>query len=121
MQIDYAKDILASLDRAHDRYTKLERALEELKMLVSDTWEDEDDELEEALEKLSSDHVPYETKYLKMTRDHDDTIERCKSVLLASTPKNVSNKTRTTGGGIQTALPNNCFKPQSDLKPAYLA
>ena len=38
VQIDYVKDILASLDRAHDRYTKLERALEELKMLVSDTW-----------------------------------------------------------------------------------
>ena len=76
VKIDYAKDILASLDRAHDRYTKLERALEELRMLVSDTWEDEEDELDDALEKLASDHVPYETKYLKMTRDHDDTIEQ---------------------------------------------
>ena len=37
VKIDYAKDILASLDRTHDRYTKLERALEELRMLVSDT------------------------------------------------------------------------------------
>ena len=87
-------------------------------MLVSDTWEDEEDELDDALEKLASDHVPYETKYLKMTRDHDDTIKRCKSVLLASIPKNVTNKNCTTGGGIQTALPNNCFKPQSDLIPA---
>ena len=121
MKIDYAKDILASLDRAHDRYTKLERALEELGLLVSDTWEEEEDELEEALEKLALDHVPYETKYLKMTRDHDDTIERCKSVLSASIPKNVTNKNRTTGGGNQTAPPGNCFKPQSDLKPAYLA
>ena len=96
MKIDYAKDILASLDRAHDRYTKLERALEELGLLVSDTWEEEEDELEEALEKLALDHVPYETKYLKMTRDHDDTIELCKSVLSASIPKNVTNKNRTT-------------------------
>merc|ERR1712208_168603 len=120
MKIDYARDILASLDRANDRCTKLEKALEELRMLVSDTWEDEEDELENALEKLASDFVPYETKYLKITRDHDDTVERCKSILSASIPKNVSNKNRTTGGGNQTALPNNCFKPQSDLKPAYL-
>ena len=35
VKIDYAKDILASLDRANDRYTKLENALEELRMLVS--------------------------------------------------------------------------------------
>jgi len=42
VKIDYAKDILDSLDRANDRYTKLENALEELRMLVSDTWEDEE-------------------------------------------------------------------------------
>ena len=54
VKIDYAKDILASLDCANDRYTKLEKALDELRMLVSDTWEDEDDELEEVLEKLPS-------------------------------------------------------------------
>ena len=76
--------------------------------MVSDTWEEEEDELEEALEKLALDHMPYETKYLKMTRDHDDTIERCKSVLSASIPKNVTNKNRTTGGGIQTAMPKTC-------------
>ena len=77
VKIDYAKDILDSLDRAHDRYTKLEREMEELEVLWVDNWEEEDDKLEEALEKLYSDHVTYETKYLKMTRDHDDTIERC--------------------------------------------
>ena len=121
VKIDYARDILASLDRANDRYTKLEKALEELRMLVSDTWEDEEDELENALEKLASDFVPYKTKYLKMTRDHDDTVERCKSILIASIPKPATNKTRTTGGGAQTAPLNNCFKPQSDLKPAHLA
>ena len=69
-------------------------------MLWVDTWKDVDDKLEEALGKLHSDHVPYETKYLKMTRDHDDTIERCKSVLLASTP----NKTRKTN---DTTIDNN--------------
>ena len=90
VKIDYAKDILDSLDRAHDQYTKLERDMEELEVLWVDNWEDEEDKLEEALEKIYSDHVTYETKYLKMTRDHDDTIKRCKSVLLASIPKNQS-------------------------------
>ena len=121
IQIDYIRDILASLERCHDRYTNLEKALEELKMLLCDTWEEEDDdELEKALDKLTQDHALYEAKYLKITRENDDTIERCKSILLASVPK-VSNKTRTTGGGNQTAPPNTCFKPQSDLKPTYLA
>ena len=64
-------------------------------MLLSDTWEDEEDELEEALEKLSSDHVLYKTKYLKMTRDHDDTIERCKSVLSASIPNALPKTCKT--------------------------
>ena len=41
VQIDYVKDILPSLDCAQDRYTKLERALEELEMLLYDNWEDE--------------------------------------------------------------------------------
>ena len=50
VQIDYVKDILASLERCQDRYTNLERALEDLKMLLCDTWEDEDaGELEKAL------------------------------------------------------------------------
>ena len=84
MKIDYAKDILDSLDRAHDQYTKLERDMEELEVLWVDNWEDEEDKLEEALEKLYSDHVAYETKYLKMTRDHDNTIEQCKSMLAHS-------------------------------------
>ena len=54
VKIDYAKDILSSLDRATDRYIKLENALEELRFLVSDTWEDEEEELETALAKLTS-------------------------------------------------------------------
>ena len=53
IQIDYIRDILASLERCHDRYTNLEKALEELKMLLCDTWEEEDDELEKVLDKLT--------------------------------------------------------------------
>merc|ERR1712215_513567 len=58
--------------------------MEEMDALWVDKWEDEEDKLEEALEKLYSDHVAYETKYLKMTRDHDNTIEQFKSVLAHS-------------------------------------
>ena len=54
VKINYAKDILSSQDRATDRYIKLENALEELRFLVSDTWEDEEEELETALAKLTS-------------------------------------------------------------------
>ena len=120
VKIDYARDILTSQDRATDRYIKLENSLDELRNLVSDTWEDEEEELETALAKLTSEFLPYETNYLKMNRDHDDIVERCKALLIASIPKPVTTKTRTTGGA-QTAPLNNCFKPQSDLKPAHLA
>ena len=120
VQIDYAKDISDNLMRCQTRFTNLEKALEDLKMLLCDTWEGEDDDLDTALEKLTQDLVIYETKYLKIARENDETIEQCNSILLASKPK-VSNRTRTTGGGIPTTLPNICFKPQSDLKPTYLA
>ena len=119
VQIDYAKDILETYGRCQIRFTNLEKALEDLKMLLCDTWEEEDDEQETALDKLTQDLVVYETKFLKIARENDEIIERCNSILLASKPK-VSNRTRTTGVGIPTALPNTCFKPQSDLKPTFL-
>ena len=61
--------------------------------MLFDTWEGEDDELETALDKLTQDLVIYETKYLKIACENDETIERCKSILLASKPK-VSNRTQ---------------------------
>ena len=78
MKIDYAKDILASLDRAQDRITTIKTNLENQIMLLYETWEEEDDDgLEKALEKLTQDYVNYENKHLKMNSDHHDTIERC--------------------------------------------
>ena len=44
------------------------------------TWEGEDDELETALDKLTQDLVIYETKYLKIARENDETIEQCNSI-----------------------------------------
>ena len=57
-----------------------------------------------------------------MCRNHYVIVERCKAILIESVPKPipvpVTNKTRTTGGAQTAQL---TFKPQSDLKPAYLA
>ena len=38
VQIDYAKDILETYNRCQIRFTNLEKALEDLKMLLCDTW-----------------------------------------------------------------------------------
>ena len=53
-----------------------------------------------------------------MNRDHDKIVERCKALLIASVPKPATTKTRSIGGAQTAQL---TFKPQSDLKPAYLA
>ena len=46
IKIDYDTDILKAQERATDRYIKLENALDELKNLLSDTWDQSEDELE---------------------------------------------------------------------------
>ena len=74
VQIDYAKDISDNLMRCQTRFTNLEKALEDLKMLLCDRWEGEDDELETALDKLTQALVIYETKYLKIARENYETI-----------------------------------------------
>ena len=48
-KFDYATDILKALERATDRYIKLENALDELKNLLSDTWDQNEDELEKRI------------------------------------------------------------------------
>ena len=88
-------------------------------MLLCDTWEGEDDDLEKALDKLNQDLGSYENQFQKIARENDETIERCNNILSASKPK--VSRPRTTGAGIPTPLPNTCFKPQSDLKPTFLA
>ena len=74
VQIDYAKDILETYNRCQIRFTNLEKALEDLKMLLCDTWEREDDELDTALDKLTQDLVAYETKFLKIARENNKII-----------------------------------------------
>ena len=98
VQIDYAESILCSVDRCRLGFTNLEKALEDLKMLLWDMWEGEDDKLETAQDKLTQDLVIYETKYLQIARENDETIERCNSLLLAFKPK-VSNKTQENETG----------------------
>ena len=59
-KIDYAQDILKAQERATDRYIKLENALDELRNLLSDTWDQNEDELETALCKHTSEILKYE-------------------------------------------------------------
>ena len=125
IKIDYARDILKAQDRATDRYIKLENALDELRNLLSDTWDQNEDELETALCKHTSEFLKYEKDFLEMNRENDATVERCKALLIKSALVNqsqsetapVTNETRSTGG----ARAQLTFKPQSDLKPAFLA
>ena len=56
-KIDYAQDILKAQDRATDRYEELENSLDKLKNLLSDTWKQDEDELETALCKHTSEFL----------------------------------------------------------------
>ena len=56
-KIDYARDILKAQDSATDRYGELENSLDELRNLLSDTWENDEEELETALAKHTSDFL----------------------------------------------------------------
>ena len=71
IQIDYAKEILETYSRAQIRYTNLKKDVENLKMLLCDTWEDGDDELDIALEGLTQELIPYEQKFLNISREND--------------------------------------------------
>ena len=124
-KFDYATDILKALERATERYIKLEHVLDEFKTLLSDTWDGPEDELETLISKHDAEFSKYEKNYLEMVRKNDATVERCKALLiksaLASQPQsentNVTTETRPTGG----AKAQLTFRPQPDLKPAFLA
>ena len=96
-------------DRATDRYIKLENSLDELRNLLSDTWEQDEDKLETALCKHTSEFLPYEKNFLEMNRDHDAIVERCKALLIKSALVNqadtapITNKTCFHWGSTSTA------------------
>merc|ERR1712208_103065 len=123
-KIDYAASILKSFNRVTDRYVALENTLYQLKTLMSDIWEDTEDELETAISKLDEGFQKYENEYIDTIRKNETTIERCKNILTKSSlDKNTTEtatapsttETRTTG-----ARPQLGFKPQADLKPVFL-
>ena len=120
VQIDYANEILTTYSRAKIRYTNLENNIENLKMLYCETWGDDEDELDIALEGLTKELTLYEQKFINIARDHDEIIERCKCIVLTTQPKVTSNRTRNTAIA-PNAPSTGCFKPQSDLKPIFLA
>ena len=99
VEIDYAKDILETYNRCQIRFTNLEKALQQLQEVHCETWEREDDDLDEALDKLNQDQISYENKFQKITRENDEIIERC-NILSAQ-----ESKTSNTGVGTSERLP----------------
>ena len=99
VQIEYAKDILETRGRCQIRLTNLEKALQQLQEVHCETWEGEDDDLDEALDKLNQDQISYENKFQKITCENDEIIERC-NILSAQ-----ESKTSNTGAGTSEILP----------------
>ena len=120
VQIDHANEILATHSRAKTRFTTLESNIEDLKMLYCESWEDTDDELDKVVEKLTTDLSIYEKKFTDIAKEHDKVLERCKCIAIKTQPKAADSRTRNTTTA-PIAPSNNCFKPQSDLKPIFLA
>ena len=67
-KIDYANGILKSFDRVTERYIQLENALDELRILMSDTWEGTEDELDATISKHNEGFQKYEKDYVEITR-----------------------------------------------------
>ena len=95
-KIDYAASILKSFNRVTDRYVALENTLDQLKTLMSDIWEESEDELETAISKLDEGFQKYEKEYTDTIRKNDTTIERCKNILIKSSQLAVSIRPERT-------------------------
>ena len=120
VQIDHANEILATHSRAKTRFKTLESNIEDLKMLYCDSWEATEDELDKVVEKLTTDLAIYKKKLTDIAKDYDKVLELCKCIALKSQPKAPDSRTRNTTTA-PIAPSNNCFKPQTDLQPFFLA
>ena len=89
-------------------------------MLYCETWGDNEDELDKVVEKLTTELSLYEQKFTNIAKEHDKILERCKCIAIKTQPKVTDSRTRNTTTA-PIAPSNNCFKPQSDLKPIFLA
>ena len=121
-KINYANGILKSFDRVTEWYIQLENALDELRILMSDTWEGTEDQLDAAISKHNEGFQKYEKDYVEMTRKNDKTIERCKDILIKSSrAQSISEAAPSTNENRVTGTrPQPGFRPQADLKPAIL-
>ena len=70
-KIDDAHDILKAQENVKDRYIKLEDEVEKFQNLLSDIWEQSEDELETALCRHTSEFLHYEKNFLEMSRNHE--------------------------------------------------
>ena len=89
-KIDCANSVMKFVDRATDWYSRLENALDELKDIMSDTWEGNEEEFDAAILKHNEGFQKYEEDYVNMTRKNEIIIEKCKSLLIRASRENQS-------------------------------
>ena len=94
VQIDYVEDITDNLMRCQTRFTDIKKVIEELRMLLCDIWEGEDNELDKALEKLNQDLVLQENKVKKIKRENEEIFN------MLSTSKPKESRKSNTGAGM---------------------
>ena len=76
VMINNAKSILKEQQNIKDRYRKLENEVEKFQNLLSDIWEQSEDELETIICRNRSEFMHYEKKFLEMSRNNEVVLER---------------------------------------------
>ena len=87
-KINCANSVMRFVDRATYWYSRLENALDELKDIMSDTWEGNEEEFDAAIIKQNKEFQEYEEDYVNMTRN--EIIEKCKSLIIRASRENQS-------------------------------
>ena len=118
-QIEDAIDIIQVYSRAKTRFQYLESGIEELRALICDNYEATEEEIQKDIDKLDAELNLYEKRLTEIKKNHSNVLGRCKSVMAKSQTR-AADRNRTNVNP-PTATPNNTFKPQTDLKPVYLA
>ena len=118
-QIEDAIDIIHVYSRAKTRFQYLESGIEELRALICDNYEATEEEIQKDIDKLDAELNLYEKRLSEIKKNHSNVLGRCKSVMAKSQTK-ATDRTRINVNP-PTATSNNTFKPQTDLKPVYLA
>ena len=118
-QIEDANDIVRVYNRANTRLLHLENGIEELKASICDSSVMTEDEIQKDLDKLDVELHRYEKSFTDIKKNNSIILGRCKVVMAKSQKAASRNSTITNQPNVTPSNPT--FKPQSDLKPVYLA